>query len=98
VRVRAGKILAVPRRLFATQDKWAELPMPSMLLDSLAGAVGLDKTEWKKCVDSGKMKPLIMADRDRAAAAEFNRRRRSCSATDDAGLTTAVCDEGHAGF
>ena len=64
-----GKFWQYHDALFATQDKWAGLPMPSMLLDSIAGAVGLDKTAWKKCVDSGKMKPLIMADRDRAAAA-----------------------------
>ena len=64
-----GKFWQYHDALFATQDKWETLPMPAMMLDSLAGAVGLDKVEWKKCVDSGKMKPLIEADRDRAAAA-----------------------------
>jgi protein-disulfide isomerase len=64
-----GKFWQYHDALFTTQDKWETLPMPAMFLDSIAGAVGLDKTEWKKCLDSGKMKPLIMADRDRAAAA-----------------------------
>jgi protein-disulfide isomerase len=64
-----GKFWQYHDALFETQSKWESLPMPAMILDSIAGAVGLDKTEWKKCVDSGKMKPLIMADRDRAAAA-----------------------------
>jgi protein-disulfide isomerase len=64
-----GKFWQYHDALFETQDKWESLPMPAMMLDSLAGAVGLDKVEWKKCVDSGKMKALITADRDRAAAA-----------------------------
>lgn len=64
-----GKFWQYQDALFATQKKWESLPEPAMILDSIAGAVGLDKTEWKKCVDSGKMKPLIMADRDRSAAA-----------------------------
>jgi protein-disulfide isomerase len=64
-----GKFWQYHDALFETQDKWESLPMPTMMLDSIAGAVGLDKAEWKKCVDSGKMKALITADRDRAAAA-----------------------------
>jgi protein-disulfide isomerase len=64
-----GKFWQYHDALFATQNQWESMPMPAMVLDSLAGVVGLDKAAWKKCVDSGKMKPLIMADRDRAAAA-----------------------------
>lgn len=64
-----GKFWQYHDALFATQNEWETMPMPAMVLDSIAGAVGLDKAAWKKCVDSGKMKPLIMADRDRAAAA-----------------------------
>lgn len=64
-----GKFWQYHDALFATQNQWETMPMPAMVLDSLAGVVGLDKAAWKKCVDSGKMKPLIMADRDRAAAA-----------------------------
>ena len=39
------------------------------MLDSLAKTVGVETTSWGKCVDSGKMLPLIRADRDRLAQA-----------------------------
>jgi len=64
-----GKFWPYHEALFATQHQWESLPTPSAVLDSIAGAVGLDKNAWKACIDSGKLKPLIQADRDRAAAA-----------------------------
>jgi protein-disulfide isomerase len=64
-----GKFWEYHDALFATQHRWETMPVPTTMLDSLAGAVGLDKAAWKKCVDSGKMKPLIAADRDRAEKA-----------------------------
>jgi protein-disulfide isomerase len=64
-----GKFWQYHEALFATQKEWESLPTPAAVLDSIAGAVGLDKAAWKQCVQSGKLKPLIMADRDRAAAA-----------------------------
>ena len=64
-----GKFWPYHEALFATQHEWESLPTPVVVLDSIAGAVGLDKTAWKQCVESGKMKPLIMADHDRSAAA-----------------------------
>jgi protein-disulfide isomerase len=64
-----GKFWPYHEALFATQKQWESLPTPVALLDSIAGAVGLDKAAWKQCFESGKMKPLIIADHDRAAAA-----------------------------
>jgi protein-disulfide isomerase len=64
-----GKFWPYHEALFATQKGWESLSSPAAVLDSIAGAVGLDKASWKQCVDSGKMKPLIDADRDRSAAA-----------------------------
>ena len=55
--------------LFDSQKRWEEMPEPRPVLDSIAKAVGVDFAEWKKCVDSDRMLPLIFADRDRAAAA-----------------------------
>lgn len=55
--------------LFDSQDKWENLPQPRPILDSIARQVGVNFDEWKKCVDSDKMLPLIFADRDRAATA-----------------------------
>jgi protein-disulfide isomerase len=64
-----GKFWPFHEALFATQKEWESLPTPVTVLDSIAGAVGVDKTSWKACIESGKMKPLIIADRDRSAAA-----------------------------
>jgi len=64
-----GKFWPFHEALFATQHQWEALPSPAALLDSIAGAVGVDKAAWKQCVDSQKMRPLIIADRDRSAAA-----------------------------
>ncbi len=64
-----GKFWQYHEALFETQHQWESLPMPTMVLDSIAGALGLDKAAFKQCLDSGKMKALISADRDRASAA-----------------------------
>jgi protein-disulfide isomerase len=65
-----GKFWPYHEALFSTQHQWDSSPAtPTAVLDSIAGAVGLDKAAWKQCVESGKMKPLIDADRDRAASA-----------------------------
>jgi Predicted dithiol-disulfide isomerase involved in polyketide biosynthesis len=45
------------------------MQQPRPVLDSLAKAVGVEMTSWGSCVDSGKMLPLIRADRDRLAQA-----------------------------
>lgn len=55
--------------LFDTQDKWENMQEPRPVLDSIARAVGVNFTDWSKCVDSDAMLPLIFADRDRAATA-----------------------------
>ena len=64
-----GKFWQYHEALFATQHQWEVLVPPTAFLDSLAGTIGLDKTAWQQCVASGKMKPLIEADRDRVGAA-----------------------------
>jgi protein-disulfide isomerase len=55
--------------LFNTQEQWETMPQPRPVLDSIAKAVGVDVTSWGQCVDSGKMLPMIQADRDRLAQA-----------------------------
>ncbi len=64
-----GKFWPFHEALFATQKQWETLPSPAAVMDSIAGAVGLDKAAWNQCLQSGKMKPLIIADRDRSASA-----------------------------
>jgi len=55
--------------LFNSQGVWETMPQPRPVLDSLAKTVGVDMPSWGKCVDSGKMLPLIQADRDRLSQA-----------------------------
>lgn len=54
--------------LFHTQARWAPMPDPRPVLDSIARAVNADMTAWTQCYESERMLPLIFADRDRAAA------------------------------
>jgi protein-disulfide isomerase len=54
--------------LFDTQKEWETMSQPRPVLDSIARAVGVNFADWSKCVDAEKMRPLIFADRDRAAA------------------------------
>ncbi len=55
--------------LFATQTRWENLPTPATFFDSLAQSTGVDMKRWRDCVTSGKMRPLIEADHDRAQRA-----------------------------
>jgi protein-disulfide isomerase len=64
-----GKFWPMHDALFATQAKWESLGSPSAVFDSLAQANGVEMRGWRDCVSSGKMKPLIEADHERAARA-----------------------------
>ena len=55
--------------LFASQGRWESSADPQATFDSLARATGVDMARWRDCVQSGKMKPLIQADHDRASQA-----------------------------
>jgi protein-disulfide isomerase len=64
-----GKFWEMHDALFNTQLKWEALPSPATFFDSLARAQGVDAARWSQCVQSGKMKPWIQADHDRAQTA-----------------------------
>jgi protein-disulfide isomerase len=64
-----GKFWQYHDALFDSQDRWAPMPDPRPVLDSIARTVGARMPEWAKCVDSGAMLPLIFADRDRGLSA-----------------------------
>ena len=55
--------------LFTSQGRWEAMPNPATFFDSLARSVGVDIDTWRTCFSSGRMKPLIQADHDRAARA-----------------------------
>ena len=64
-----NKFWAMHDSLFATQPRWEGLSDPTTTFDSLAQSTGSDMAKWRDCVKSGKMKPLIQADHDRAQQA-----------------------------
>jgi protein-disulfide isomerase len=64
-----GKFWEMHDALFASQTKWEALPTPGSVFDSLARTTGVDVARWKQCVQSGKMRPWIQADHDRAQTA-----------------------------
>jgi protein-disulfide isomerase len=64
-----GKFWEMHDGLFVNQSKWEVLSSPAPFFDSLARATGVDVARWRQCVQSGKMKPWIQADHDRAQTA-----------------------------
>ncbi|MFN2637030.1 MAG: DsbA family protein [Gemmatimonadaceae bacterium] len=64
-----GKFWQMHDALFTTQSEWETKPSPAPIFDSLAKATGVDLPRWRECVKSGKMRPLIQADHDRAQRA-----------------------------
>lgn len=64
-----GRFWEMHDALFNTQEKWEALSSPAVFFDSLARAQGVDIDRWQQCIQSGKMKPLIQADHDRAQTA-----------------------------
>ena len=55
--------------LFATQEKWANVPVPSAIFDSLAKSTGVNLDAWRACVRDHLALPLVEADRQRVVAA-----------------------------
>jgi protein-disulfide isomerase len=55
--------------LFTSQARWESADKPGAVFDSLAQANGVEMKRWRDCVSSGKMRPLIQADHDRASRA-----------------------------
>jgi len=55
--------------LFARQEKWGEKPTALPMFDTLATRVGVNLPQWRACMVSHSMVPLISADRDRGQQA-----------------------------
>ena len=64
-----GKFWEMHDALFVNQKKWEVLSSPALFFDSLARATGLNLPRWQQCIQSGKMRPWIQADHDRAETA-----------------------------
>jgi protein-disulfide isomerase len=55
--------------LFATQEHWSNVPVPSAIFDSLAKSTGVDLERWRACVRDHLTLPLVEADRERVVGA-----------------------------
>jgi protein-disulfide isomerase len=66
-----GKFVAYADQLFESQPRWHELPAAeaSAVFAELATATGVDIGPWTQCTTSGAMRPLVLADRERARQA-----------------------------
>ena len=64
-----GKFWQMHDALFINQAKWSVLASSTAYFESLARDTGVDVARWRQCVQSGKMKPWVQADHDRARAA-----------------------------
>jgi len=65
------KFWPVHDKLFATQGRWATMPVPAATtyFDSLALSTGVEAAPLRACVQSGLMRRVISGDASRAAAA-----------------------------
>ena len=56
--------------LFGSQRRWTEMSdtAAAAMFDSLAASTGAERGEWQQCMQSGVMKRLINADRNRGTS------------------------------
>lgn len=64
-----GRFWPVHDGIFASQERWAAAPDAAPLFESIARTAGVRIEEWRSCIASGAMDPLIIADRERATGA-----------------------------
>jgi len=64
-----GRFWPVHDALFETQERWAAMSDAAPVFESIARTAGVRLAEWRSCISSGAMDPLIIADRERAATA-----------------------------
>lgn len=66
---RQDKFWVMHDSLFTSQDRWVKSPNPQSVFESLAGSVGVDMNEWRTCVTSRAMRPMVEADFARSQSA-----------------------------
>lgn len=67
-----GRFWPVHDAIFEAQEQWSSTADAAPIFESLARAAGVRIEEWRECVASRVLDPLIEADRDRALAAGVN--------------------------
>jgi len=64
-----GKFWQVHDAIFRTQERWTPMSDARAVFDSLALASGIDRAQYRSCMESDVMVRLINGDKERAAAA-----------------------------
>lgn len=64
-----GRFWPYEAALFEAADAWGRGGRAPAVFDSLAGVVGVDRTAFRRCMDSDVMLAVVEADRDRALQA-----------------------------
>lgn len=64
-----GKFWPMQEQLFATQEKWSEMPSVDSYFTQLAQKSGVDVTRYKSCIQSHTTRDLIQSDYDRGVQA-----------------------------
>lgn len=62
-----GKFWEVADGIFATQERWSQMPIGSAVFDSIADAQALDMPRWRECVEEKRTRDMVEADAARAA-------------------------------
>jgi len=67
-----GKFWPMQDALFDSQERWSQVSAAAPFFDSLATHAGVDAAAMRACVQGHAVRPLIEADKDRAARAGIN--------------------------
>ncbi|MBA3891764.1 MAG: thioredoxin domain-containing protein [Gemmatimonadaceae bacterium] len=61
-----GRFWELADGIFATQERWSQMPIGSAVFDSIAGAQSLDMPQWRECVGKRRTRDMVEADAVRA--------------------------------
>lgn len=67
-----GRFWEMHDAIFQAQERWAPVPSADSIFGALAAGVGVDVQEWRGCIASHVLRPLVEADYQRAVAAGVN--------------------------
>ena len=78
-----GKFWEMHDAIFRAQDRWAGVPNPKAVLDSLAASVGVSQPAYRSCMESNATRPMILADEQRATTAGVRATPTFCIGSSD---------------
>ena len=67
-----GRFWEMHDAIFQAQQQWSRMATVDSIFGAMAGSVGVDLAEWRRCVSDHVTRPLIQADYERAVSAGVN--------------------------